>query len=138
MHPAPCAMPSSLILTPETCPALYSLFQKSKIRNLYPVKSPQSGVRIHTPIFKPRSEVPDISCRKTTALDLSTTTHAGKRQFVDGAGWLYVRRGRWPSDMVLRPRKAVFLFPDNFCADTVKEILSKSYFKTTYKYYMFF
>ena len=70
----------------------------------------------HTPIFKPRSEVPDISCRKTTALDLSTTTHAGKRQFVDGAGWLYVRRGRWPSDMVLRPRKAVFLFPDNFCA----------------------
>jgi len=27
-------------------PALCSLFQQSKIRNLYPVKSPQSGVRI--------------------------------------------------------------------------------------------
>jgi hypothetical protein len=39
-------MRHALFFNPETCPALYSLFQKSKIRNLYPVKSPQSGARI--------------------------------------------------------------------------------------------
>jgi hypothetical protein len=68
--------------------------------------------------------IQSLGPRSPTAHDLRTTTHAGKRQFMDGAGWLYVRWAQWPSDMVLRPRKTVFSFPDNFCADTVKEILS--------------